>query len=59
MILEDYIFTGCYSNDIQGLIQQKKQSGYIYDSAKYILIQFDQFCFQGSDPNMVYTGTPA
>lgn len=23
MILEDYIFTGCYSNDIQGLIQQK------------------------------------
>ena len=46
MILEDYIFTGCYSNDIQGLIQQKKQSGYIYDSAKYILIQFDQFCIK-------------
>ena len=44
MILEEYVFTGCFSNDIQGLVEQKKQSGYIYDSAKYILIQFDKFC---------------
>ena len=44
MILEEYIFTSCFLNDIQGLIEQKKQSGYIYDSAKYIFIQFDKFC---------------
>ena len=46
MILEEYIFTSCFLNDIQGLIEQKKQSGYIYDSAKYILIQFDKFCVE-------------
>lgn len=44
MNLEEYIFSSCFSYDIQGLIEQKKQSGYIYDSAKYILIQFDKFC---------------
>lgn len=46
MILEEYVFTSCFLNDIQGLIEQKKQSGYIYDSAKYILIQFDKFCVE-------------
>ena len=44
MILEEYVFTGCFLNEIQGLIEQKIQSGYIYDSSKYILIQFDKFC---------------
>lgn len=46
MILEECVFTSCFLNDIQGLIEQKKQSGYIYDSAKYILIQFDKFCVE-------------
>lgn len=27
MILEEYVFTSCFLNDIQGLIEQKKQSG--------------------------------
>ena len=46
MILDVYVFTSCFSEDIQGLMEQKKQSGYIYDSAKYNLIQFDQFCIK-------------
>lgn len=55
MILEDYIFNSCYSNDIQDLVQQKRQSGYIYDSAKYILIQFDRFCIENDINEPVIT----
>ena len=55
MILEEYIFTSCFSNDIQGLIEQKKQSGYIYDSAKYILIQFDKFCVENHIDRAIIT----
>lgn len=46
MILDEYTFSSCFSEDIQGFIEQKKQSGYIYDSAKYIFIQFDRFCIE-------------
>lgn len=42
-------------NDIQGLIEQKKQSGYIYDSAKYILIQFDKFCVENHIDRAIIT----
>ena len=55
MILEEYIFTSCFLNDIQGLIEQKKQSGYIYDSAKYILIQFDKFCVENHIDRAIIT----
>ena len=43
MILEEYIFTSCFLNDIKGLIEKLKLSGYIVDSAKVILIIFDKF----------------
>lgn len=55
MILEEYIFTSCFLNDIQGLIEQKKQSGYIYDSAKYIFIQFDKFCVENHIDRAIIT----
>lgn len=55
MILDTYVFTGCFSADIQGLIEQKKQSGYIYDSAKYILVQFDLFCIENNIHTTVIT----
>ena len=55
MILEEYVFTSCFLNDIQGLIEQKKQSGYIYDSAKYILIQFDKFCVENHIDRAIIT----
>lgn len=55
MILEEYIFTSCFLNDIQGLIEQKKQSGYINDSAKYILIQFDKFCVENHIDRAIIT----
>ena len=55
MILDTYVFTGCFSVDIQGLIEQKKQSGYIYDSAKYNLIQFDQFCIENDIHTTIIT----
>ena len=55
MILEEYVFTSCFLNDIQGLIEQKKQSGYIYDSAKYILIQYDKFCIENHVDRSIIT----
>ena len=55
MILDTYVFTGCFSADIQGLIEQKKQSGYIYDSAKYILVQFDRFCIENDIHTTIIT----
>lgn len=55
MILDVYVFTSCFSEDIQGLMEQKKQSGYIYDSAKYNLIQFDQFCIKNDIHTTIIT----
>ena len=48
MILDEYVFTSCFSDDMYGLIDQKRRSGYIYDSARYILIQFDRFCIENN-----------
>jgi len=44
MILETYEFSSCFAPYITQLINQKHDEGFIYDSAKYILIQFDRFC---------------
>ena len=55
MILDTYIFTGCFSEDIQGLIALKKQSGYIYNSAKYCLIDFDKFCIKNDIHTTIIT----
>lgn len=44
MLLQDYQFNSCFAQYIDGLIEQKHNCGYIYDSAKYCLIQFDRFC---------------
>ena len=46
MLLNEYQFVSCFARYIEGLIKQKKNSGYIYDSAKYTLIQFDKFCME-------------
>lgn len=55
MILEEYVFNSCFANDIQALVEQKKQSGYIYDSSKYILIQFDKFCTENHVDRSIIT----
>lgn len=55
MLLDEYVFTSCFSDDIQGLVQQKKQSGYIYDSTKYIFIQFDRFCIENGIKTPIIT----
>lgn len=44
MILEDYEFKSCFSDYIKQLLVEKNTLGYIYDSAKYSLIRFDNFC---------------
>ena len=44
MMLHEYKFSSCYAGYIEGLIEQKHDSGYIYDSEKYKLIEFDRFC---------------
>lgn len=49
------IWKNSFLFDIQGLIEQKKQSGYIYDSAKYILIQFDKFCVENHIDRAIIT----
>lgn len=55
MILNDYQFVSCFAQYIEGLIEQKKNSGYIYDSAKYTLIQFDKFCMDQNVNNVLIT----
>lgn len=44
MILNNYEFKGCFSGYIEQLLIEKNAEGFIYDSAKYILIRFDKFC---------------
>ncbi len=44
MILDDYEFKSCFSDYIKQLLIEKNAEGFIYDSAKYILIRFDKFC---------------
>jgi integrase/recombinase XerD len=46
MLLHEYQFNSCFAEYIDGLIEQKKNLGYTYDSAKYTLIQFDKFCIE-------------
>lgn len=46
MLLNEYQFVSCFAKYIEGIIIQKKNTGFIYDSAKYILIQFDKFCIE-------------
>ena len=46
MMLHEYKFTSCFAKHIEGLIEQKHDSGYIYDSQKYNLIEFDRFCIR-------------
>lgn len=44
MIQDDYEFKSCFSGYIKQLLTEKNAQGFIYDSAKYILIRFDKFC---------------
>lgn len=46
MILDQYEFRSCFAGYITQFITQKHDEGFLYDSAKYILIQFDKFCLQ-------------
>lgn len=55
MLLDEYRFHSCFAEYINGLIDQKKASGYIYDSAKYTLIIFDKFCISMQVENPVIT----
>lgn len=55
MLLYEYEFKSCFAEHIEGLIDYKKKSGYIYDSAKYILIQFDRYCISNNISEPVIT----
>ena len=44
MIKDDYEFKSCFSDYIKQLLIEKNAQGFIYNSAKYILIRFDKFC---------------
>lgn len=55
MILDQYEFRSCFSGYIRQLITQKHDEGFIYDSAKYILIRFDKFCLQNEIINPIIT----
>lgn len=43
MILNNHEFRGCFSGNIEQLLIEKNAEGFLYDSAKYILIRFDKF----------------
>lgn len=55
MMLDAYVFSSCFKDDIRKLIEQKKQSGYKYDAEKYLLIQFDRFCLEQNIDRPVIT----
>ena len=42
MLLNEYQFVSCFARYIEGLIKQKKNSGYIYDSGRRPLLSL--FC---------------
>ncbi len=46
MILNHYEFKSCFSGYIEQLLIEKNAEGFIYDSAKYVLIRFDKFCLE-------------
>ena len=55
MLLHNYQFRSCFAEYINGLIEQKNNLGYMYDSAKYTLIQFDRFCIEQNIINALVT----
>lgn len=55
MLLHDYQFRSCFAEYINGLIEEKNNLGYMYDSAKYTLIQFDRFCIEQNIINALVT----
>lgn len=46
MTRDDYEFSSCFAPYIKGLIQRKHGEGFLFDSAKHILISFDRFCIR-------------
>jgi len=50
-----FIFESCFAPYIELLISEKRQAGYLYESAAYILKNFDSFCVQHEIKDAVIT----
>lgn len=46
MTLDTYEFSSCFAPYIEGLIQHKHEEGFLFNSARHILISFDRFCIR-------------
>ena len=46
MTLDTYEFSSCFAPYIEGLIQRKHEEGFLFNSARHILISFDRFCIR-------------
>lgn len=55
MTLDTYEFSSCFAPYIEGLIQRKHEEGFLFNSARHILISFDRFCIRNGYHTPVVT----
>lgn len=54
--MSELVFNSCFASELEEFIHHKQSLGYLYQSAAYLLHQFDQYCMETSADSDVLTG---